>query len=173
MKAVTAFMVLVSLGIAGTVAYVSVSSIMLGMNVVDRFSSLMDGGGEGGESAFGMNVTNTTVHLWIPFSIENTGAVGFDMLNMTVKTAFKTNTTSVVAITSFGDVPFGTSKTVNITILDTTTEKAMQLVNVTASLEIRCSMTVAFPASWGPLALTISDLEFGFSIPLPGGLQFT
>ena len=183
MTAVTIVMVLVSVGIAGTCAYVAASGYFLASNIMTQFQSIMNNsgggssGGGGSNSSSGPNMgplnftaTNTTVKAWLPFTLNNTGTIGLDIKDLAVEVTLTTsNGTSLKTTTDAGPIPFGSSRVVNITLIDTTPDKANVLANQSIDLSLKVSVTVAFPSSWSVLALTISRLDFGITVP---GVRF-
>nr|MDO8115037.1 hypothetical protein [Candidatus Sigynarchaeota archaeon] len=166
MRAVTVAMVLVSAGTAAICAYVSVSSYFLGSNIMTQFQSFMGGGGSNSSTGpFNMTMSNTSVSMWLPFLFNNTGSVGLDIKNLVVNVSLTTqNGTSLKTSTNAGSIPFGTSRMLNITFVDTTPAQAMALGNQSIDLDLQFGMTIAFPSSWGLFALDISRLKFGFAV---------
>jgi hypothetical protein len=169
-KAVTAFMVLVAIGTAGICVYVSVSSYYLTTNIMTQFQTLIGNSGGGGPSSNPMqNSTNgTNVKFWLPFPINNSGTVGMDIKDLVLNvTMTLPNGTFFKATTEAGTIPFGSSKIVNIMILDTTIFDllALNITNPTITLNLQCAMKIALPSSWGLFALDMSKLEFGLTIP--------
>ena len=169
MKAVTVVMVLVVLGTAGICAYVSVSSYFLTSNIMNQFQSLMNNSGGGSGSNPIQNSTNgTNIKVWIPFSINNTGTVGLDIKDLVINiTMTLPNGTFFDATTDAGSIPFGSSKLVNIMILDMTIIDllAVNATNISITLGLKCAMTIALPSSWSVFALALSKIEFELTIP--------
>ncbi len=175
-KAVTVLMVVVGIAIAGVSAYVSVSSAYLATNIATTLGSVMGSGGGGGNGTgpIGMSNTSTSIKVWMVVPVNNTGTVGLDINNLVVDVSFTyLNGTSLVASTDVGSIPFGESKLANITLVDTELSKAMGLQNSSITMAMSFAMKVTLPRSWGIFALTISNLEFGLTIPMPGGLQLS
>ena len=172
-------MVLVAFGTAGICSYVAVSGTFLAMNVMNQFSSMMNsgngtgggggGGGGGSNSSFGpfhVSSTNTTVSIWLLLPFNNTGTVGLDMKDLTVQVTMTIpNGTKLTATTNAGSIPFGSSKVLNITMLDTTASNAMAMANVSIALKMKVALTTALPASWSIFALNIAHLEFEIGVP--------
>jgi hypothetical protein len=173
-KAVTVLMVVVGLGIAGVATYVSVSGVYLATNLGTTLGSVM-GAPSNGTGPIGMSNTSTSVKAWLVIPVNNTGAVGMDINDLVVDVTFTyLNGTSLAASTDVGSIPFGESKLANITLIDTVPSMAMGLFqNSSITMAISFAMRVTLPRSWGIFALTISDLEFGFTIPMPGGLKIS
>ncbi len=168
-KVVTLCMVLVSVAMAGIATYVSLGSGFLATNLATTLGSM------GSNETVGQSMTNTSVKVWMLFPINNTGSVGLDIDNLAVDVSFTydANGTTLEATTLVGSIPFGESKLANITLVDTVPSMAMGLQNSSITMAISFAMKVTLPRSWGIFALTISDLEFGFTIHMPGGLQIT
>ncbi len=171
-KAVTVFMVVVGLGIAGVAAYVSVSGVYLTTNLGTTLGSFM-GAPSNGTGPIGMSNTSTSIKVWMIVPVNNTGTVGLDINDLVVDVSITyLNGTALEASTNVGSIPFGESKLANITLVDTTPSMAMGLFeNSSIMMAISFAMQVTLPRSWGIFALTISDLEFGLNIVWPGGLQ--
>lgn len=174
MKAVTAAMVIVALGIAGICVYVSVSGYFLTTNIMSQFQSIMNSssgsGSISGSGPFHISNTSTTAIAWLPFPLNNTGTVGLDIKDLVVQvTLTMLNGTSLDTSTNAGSIPFGGSKVINITLIDTTLANLKALGTQSIDLGIRVAMTIALPSSWSIFALTLANLEFGLTIP---GVQF-
>jgi len=172
-KVVTLFMVLVSVAIAGLATYVSVGSGFLASNLGTTLGSIMGSSGGNGTSPFQMSNTTTSVKAWMLFPINNTGPVGLDINNLAVnvKLTYDANGTTLDALSLVGSIPFGESKLANITLIDTTPFMFMGLGNSSITMAISFAMAITLPKSWGLFALKISDLEFGFTMNLPGGFM--
>ena len=174
-RAVTVFMVLVGIAIAGVSAYVSVSGVYLATNIGTTLGSVMgSGGGGNGTGPIGMSNTSTSMKVWLVVPVNNTGTVGLDINNLVVDVSFTyLNGTALEASTLVGSIPFGESKLANITLVDAAPSMAMGLWYSSITMAMSLAMKVTLPRSWGIFALTISNLEFGLTIPMPGGLQFS
>jgi hypothetical protein len=168
-KAVTLFMVLVSVAMVGISTYVSVASGYLTSNLVTTLT------GMNWASSFGYSATTTSAKAWMVVPINNTGSVGLDINNLAVdvKLTYDANGTTLEALTFVGSLPFGESRLVNITIIDATPSLAMGLNSSSITMAISFAMRVTLPRSWGIFAFTISDLKFGLTVPMPGGLQIS
>ncbi|NMC04299.1 MAG: hypothetical protein GYA24_03760 [Candidatus Lokiarchaeota archaeon] len=176
-RVVTLLMVLVGIATAGVATYVTVSGTYLGMNIGDTLGSVMGGigggGGSNGTGPFNQYLTNTSVRMYLAIPVNNSAVVGLDINDLAVDVSFTLdNGTSLRTTSLIGSIPFGETRLANITILDTTPSLAMALNGTSLTFAISFSMKIALPRSWGIFALTISDLEFGFTMPMPGGLSF-
>jgi len=153
-KAITAFMVLVGIAIAGVSAYVSVSGMYLATNIGTTLGSVMSAGGGGnGTSPIGMSNTSTSIKAWLVVPINNTGTVGLDINDLVVDVSIiYLNGTALEASTDVGSIPFGESRLANITLVDTTPSMAMGLFeNSSITMAISFAMRVTLPRSWGSL----------------------
>ncbi|MEX2684460.1 MAG: hypothetical protein Q6373_023010 [Candidatus Sigynarchaeota archaeon] len=172
-KVVTLFMVLVSVAIAGIATYVSVASGFLATNLGSTLGSIMDSGGGNGTGPIHMSNTTTSIKVWMEFPVNNTGPVGLDIndLVVNVKFTFDANGTTLEATSLVGSIPFGETRLANITLVDTTLSMAMGLGSSSITMAISFAMAITLPRSWGLFALKISDIEFGFTMPMPGGFM--